>query len=343
MLDGDRLSDLKRMFTLFTKVPEDIGKEALRLKLRQSVETRGKAINAGAASVVAGDDEGDEDKADPKGKGKAKAPSAAATNLAQALRWVQDVLDLKDKFDKILEKAFMDDKQVQASINEAFQSFINANQRAPEFLSLFIDEHLKKGAKAKTDEEMEQALEKTLILFRYLTDKDKFERYYKNHLARRLLYGRSANDDAERNMVTKLKAEMGYQFVQKLEGMFTDMRLSAEAVNTFGNYQNRHGKLPFDLTVNVLTASNWPQPIVTASTCRFSEPLTGAIQVFQSYYDSRHNGRRLTWQANLGTADVRVRFKARNHDLNVSTQALVVLLQFADVGEGEELSYSVSR
>jgi cullin 3 len=31
---------------------------------------------------------------------------------------------------------------------QAFQSFINANPRAPEFLSLFIDEHLKKGTKA---------------------------------------------------------------------------------------------------------------------------------------------------------------------------------------------------
>ena len=52
------------------------------------------------------------------------------------------------------------------------------------------------------------ALEKTLILFRFLIDKDKFERYYKNHLARRLLYARSASDDAEKGMVAKLKLEM---------------------------------------------------------------------------------------------------------------------------------------
>ena len=60
----------------------------------------------------------------------------------------------------------------------------------------------------KTDDEIEVALEKTIILFRFLHDKDKFERYYKNHLAKRLLYGRSASDDAERGMVAKLKVEM---------------------------------------------------------------------------------------------------------------------------------------
>lgn len=30
---------------------------------------------------------------------------------------------------------------------KAFESFINVNERAPEFISLFIDENLKKGLK----------------------------------------------------------------------------------------------------------------------------------------------------------------------------------------------------
>ena len=60
----------------------------------------------------------------------------------------------------------------------------------------------------KSDDEIDQALEKTIILFRFLSDKDKFERYYKNHLARRMLNGRSASDDAEKGMVAKLKVEM---------------------------------------------------------------------------------------------------------------------------------------
>ncbi|KLT38707.1 Cullin-domain-containing protein [Cutaneotrichosporon oleaginosum] len=339
MLDGDRRDDLRRLYTLFLRVPNDVGKDALRLALRDSVEARGKAINDSALAAASAPQDEEEEKVDPKGKGKAKGPSAGATALAQALRWVQDVLDLKDKFDRILDQAFGGDKQVQASINEAFQSFINANQRSPEFLSLFIDEHLKKGAKVKSEEEIELALEKTLILFRFLSDKDKFERYYKVHLARRLLYGRSASDDAERGMVAKLKIEMGFQFVQKLEGMFNDMRLSADSAKSFQAYQGRHGAAPFDMSVKVLTASYWPQQIVTTNTCRFGEPLGAATQLYQRYYDSRHSGRRLTWQANLGTADVRVRFKARPHDLNVSTQALVVLLLFEEVKEGENLSY----
>ncbi|KAK8853446.1 hypothetical protein IAR55_004152 [Kwoniella newhampshirensis] len=352
MLDSNRIGDLRRLYVLFLRVPDEAGKKQLRAALRADIEERGKTVNegiidradaAGPSTIGQDNDQGmeGEEGADPKGKGKAKATgsSPAANALSAALRWVQDVLDLKDKFDRILEQAFAGDMNVQISINEAFQSFINANQRAPEYLSLFIDENLKKGTKAKTEDEIEVALEKTIILFRFLTDKDKFERYYKNHLARRLLYGRSASDDAERGMVAKLKVEMGFQFTQKLEGMFTDMRVSAESGNSFRNYLNRHGQIHFDLSVNVLTASYWPQPIVAPSTCTFGAQLRPAMDTFQRYYDSRHSGRRLTWQGNLGTADVKVKFKSRSHDLNVSTHALVVLLLFEDVKAGDSLSY----
>ncbi len=42
---------------------------------------------------------------------------------------------------------------------------------------------------------------------RYLQEKDVFEKYYKQHLAKRLLSGRTISDDAERGMLVKLKTE----------------------------------------------------------------------------------------------------------------------------------------
>ncbi len=62
---------------------------------------------------------------------------------------------------------------------------------------------------------------------------------------------------------------------------------------------------------------------------------------FEQFYLSRHSGRRLTWQYSLGNADVRVAFKARKHDLNVSTFALIVLLLFENVPDDQFLTYDV--
>ena len=60
-----------------------------------------------------------------------------------------------------------------------------------------------------------------------------FEAFYKKDLAKRLLLGRSASTDAEKNMITKLKTECGSQFTNKLEGMFKDVDLSRELMMSF--------------------------------------------------------------------------------------------------------------
>ena len=68
-----------------------------------------------------------------------------------------------------------------------------------------------------------------------------------------------------------------------------------------------------------------------------------AAKSFEVYYLAKHPGRKLTWQPSMGTAEVRVRFKSREHDLTVSTIALVILLLFEDLKEEDFLTYEVNR
>lgn len=56
-----------------------------------------------------------------------------------------------------------------------------------------------------SEQEVEVILDKTILLFRFLQDKDVFERYYKQHLAKRLLLNKSVSDDFEKSMISKLK------------------------------------------------------------------------------------------------------------------------------------------
>lgn len=124
MLDNKQVGDLNRLYTLFAKVPENAGLDALKAGLRRTIAERGKMINQGIGSST--DDKGepgmdvDETQEDIKGKGKAKPKEAGsgASALNSALRWVQEVLDLKDKFDTVLVDAFEDDKAIQTAINE---------------------------------------------------------------------------------------------------------------------------------------------------------------------------------------------------------------------------------
>lgn len=94
-----------------------------------------------------------------------------------------------------------------------------------------------------------------------------------------------------------------------------------------------------DVSVIVMTSTFWPMSHAAAP-CAFPEEMIRASKSFEQFYLSRHSGRRLTWQPSLGNADVRVTFKSRKHELNVSTYALVILLLFENV---DSMSYQVSR
>lgn len=56
-----------------------------------------------------------------------------------------------------------------------------------------------------TENDIELVLDKSMVIFRFLQEKDVFERYYKQHLAKRLLLNKSVSNDNEKNMISKLK------------------------------------------------------------------------------------------------------------------------------------------
>ncbi|KAG8775245.1 Cullin-3 [Serendipita sp. 405] len=342
MIDLNRLDDLNRIYRLFFQFSASTGgPQALRKGLKESIISRGKAINesndASNTEVNAPEEDGEKEKT---GKAKGKTPAPVQT-LNLALKWVQDAVDLKDRFDSILKSAFQGDRTCELAISEALGSFINQNPRAPEFVSLFIDENLKKGLKGKTDDEIEQVLDKTITLFRFLTDKDTFERYYKTHLARRLLFNRSVSDDAERGMLAKLKVECGVQFTKKMEGMFNDMKLSSDVVTAYRDYLSNTTAPAVEINVTVMTSTFWPTTN-SGATCTLPIQLQQACSSFERFYNTRHSGRRLTWQPALGNADVKVQFKAKRHDLNVTTMAIVILLLFENIPDDDFLTYEVT-
>ncbi|MCI03720.1 cullin-3A-like, partial [Trifolium medium] len=58
---------------------------------------------------------------------------------------VQRLLDLKDKYDKVITTVFNNDNKFQIALNSAFENFISLNARSPEFISLFVDDKLRRG------------------------------------------------------------------------------------------------------------------------------------------------------------------------------------------------------
>lgn len=82
-------------------------------------------------------------------------------------------------------------------------------------LVYYLDDQFKKDFKGLSETEINERLERAIKIFRYLQDKDVFEGFYKNSLSKRLLDTRGTGgiiplEDAERQLVLKLKEECGF-------------------------------------------------------------------------------------------------------------------------------------
>ncbi|KAI9886364.1 MAG: hypothetical protein M1823_001818 [Watsoniomyces obsoletus] len=322
----------------------------------------------------------------PKRPARAQPPpqSASSIQTQAAIRWVDEILALKDKYDRIWKHALHEDHDLQATMTRALSNVVNDFVRVPEFLSLFIDDNLRRGLKGKSEYETDEVLDKAVILLRYVRNKDMFERYYKKHLSKRLLGGRSVSNDVERQMISKMKLEIGNHFTQKLEGMFKDMTVSEELVVEFRALRVRTAtddSPQAELGIMMLTSTFWPTEVLNSNSllnpnnateeeeeharrrrerantieiagkCSFPPEIERIKRSFENFYHGKHTGRRLTWHANAGSADIKAIFpaipdskdpalrKERRHELNVSTYAMVILLLFNDMPSGSKLSY----
>jgi len=302
LLDGDRVEDLRRMYLLFGRVKaQNMLQQAWQLYCRQSGE------------AIVGN----------------KEPESQKT-------FAEDILTLQKKLDNVLKSAFFNQDGFKSGLKNAFEFFINLKHNSSaSLIAKYVDRKLK-GEKGVTEQEVEQALDQIMILFRYLQEKDIFEAFYKKNLSKRLLLGKSANFDAEKNMLSKLKTECGSNYTAKLEGMFQDIELGKECQAAFLAHLNKiqnsstpvtfPGKL--ELEMQVLTTGYWP----TAPPCTtliLPEEITTRVEAFESFYSNKYQGRRLVWAHALERCVVTARFPNNvKKELEVSFYQALVLRCF---------------
>ncbi|TKR80029.1 hypothetical protein L596_014165 [Steinernema carpocapsae] len=247
---------------------------------------------------------------------------------------VQDLMSFKDRLDAIVKDCFDTSDKFKQCEKDAFDYFINQKQMRPaQLIAKFMDVRLRAGNKACTDEELDGVMDKAIVLFRFIEGKDVFEAFYKADLSKRLLYGRSASYDAEKAMLGKLKQECGPGFTMKLEGMFKDMELSKDLVNSYKEHQRAKSEqsTKSEFNVYILTMGFWPN--YQAMEVNIPQELYENQEDFKQFYTTKHSGRKLQWQYSLMTTIVKGRFKKGTKELDLSFFQTLVLLAFNEKTE----------
>lgn len=310
LLDGDKNADLARMYALVARITE--GLKELKTVLEEHIHNQGMAAIAKCGATAAA--------ADPK-------------------VYVQTILEVHKKYNALVLMSFNNDNGFVAALDKACGKFINTNavtvaskntSKSPELLAKYCDVLLKKSSKNPEEAELEDTLNQVMVVFKYIDDKDVFQKFYSKMLAKRLVHHTSASDDAEASMISKLKQACGYEYTIKLQRMFQDIGVSKDLNEQFRTRQ-RESKAPSDIdfSIQVLSSGSWP--FNQSSTSLLPSELERSVQKFSAFYASLHSGRKLNWLYNMCKGEIVTNCFKNRYTLQVSNGVVVCVSEHLDL------------
>jgi hypothetical protein len=259
---------------------------------------------------------------------------------------IKDLLTIHTKYDEIIKTCFYNLIIFKESLKGAFGKIINKCSDFSEQLASFIHSLLQKtsGSKctptqASQNRPMTQ-FDNIVRMYGYIQDKDIFEQHYQIFLSKRLLSNSSNSEQDEKSMLSKLRNESGYQWINKLEGMFKDIKISKELENKFETAvavlkdgQFSIPKTTPEIKVTVCTTGVWPTALLQRDKSGFMpRELNDICGRYTRFYVNKYPGRKIKFAHDQGSADVSVQFSSKvNRTLTVSTYQMMILSVFNDI------------
>ncbi|CAJ0957478.1 unnamed protein product, partial [Mesorhabditis belari] len=274
LLEQERDDDLARIYQLCGRIEQ--GLEELKLALERHITRQGQ----NAIDEIA-----------------KKSPN-------DPREFMRGILEVHMRYKGLVSKSFRDEAGFKEALDKASSHFINKNaitkiagnssSKVPELIARYCDLLLRKSKDNIGEAEMEEQLQNVIAVFKYIEDKDVFQQFYTKMLSKRLIGGLSASDTAESQMISKLKQMCGIEYTNKLQRMFTDTELSKNITENFRkNCQEKDIALGLDFAIMVLGYSSWPS--MPQLQMQMPLKLSETIEHFKNYYNTQHNGRKLSW------------------------------------------------
>ncbi|KAF7343139.1 Ubiquitin-protein ligase [Mycena venus] len=318
LLDLEAHDDLRRIYALLARLPKGLD------PLRRQFATHVKAAALGAIDALAG----------------------LAGSKANVVRYMKEreilpdahvdaLLMLHQKYEAMVARSFKGDVDFTAALHQACRQLIEqtvatGTHSAPlsELLANYADALLRRSNEIMRQVDLESALNRMMVLFRFVEDKDVFLTFYTTKLSRRLIYGVGVSHEVEASVIGKLQQACGVQYTRVLQRMLTDISLSLAVTDSFMEHMahvNNSTKIVFSM--KVLGMNLWPL-VPPPHDLLLPPELLPMFRCFTGYYKSQHAGRRLTWLHSYSTNELCTNYTNRRCILVTSTYQAVVVLQY---------------
>lgn len=269
--------------------------------------------------------------------------------------FVESFIQVYKKHSELIASVFNSDQVFVGALDKACSAIVNHRIhpqqpcRSPELLAKYCDSLLRKPSSSSnqsgsainknlTEAEIDEKLSLSIIVFKYIDDKDVFQKFYGKNMARRLIFSQLASMEAEESMINKLKQVCGYEFTAKLQRMFTGIGVSNEQREKFNQYLRKNNlELGISFSIYILQVGSWPLCQSPITSFALPEIFANSVKAFENYYYSTFNGRVLTWLYHHCTADMKLCYTLKKqYFVSMQTFHAAILLLFENT---DELTY----
>lgn len=265
--------------------------------------------------------------------------------LVAQTQFVENLLSLRNRFLAYIEEVFdgvsafrnQMDKAFNLAINERctqLNSVSTASKvsifRPSELLSRYMDSLLRKSVKNLSISEAEAKLSASIIIFKYIDDKDLFQKFYQRMLCKRLIFNFSFSIlELEESLINQLRTVCGYEFTAKFQRMFNDVQLTSELNRNFLQYlQTNNMHFKFGHHFHVLTQCSWPISLTGTAEFLLPPELQSCTSQFEAFYSAAYQGRKMLWAHNYSTVELNVFCTDKIYQLQAPALHATILLFF---------------
>lgn len=327
LLEQNETEHILRMYKLLSKVPSTLQPLADSLENYIKLEAA-KAIEELKTSSDSLEAQNAEEKTSRRAAQGAINPKA----------YVHTLILIYSKFNEVVFNAFKKDPIFIKALDNACRNFVNVNviatpnpklaSKTPELLARYADGFLK--ATSKEADVASMTTDNLILVLKYIENKDVFENNYRRLLAKRLINGNTKSDELEEGILQRLQEENSLEFTSKITKMFQDMK-SSEDLKVRVREILGSKSVVSDFTPLILAQSMWPFQHLAEYNLTIAPELQKTIEIVESEYTKKHNGRELQWLWNHGKSEVKANLSKKGKPpfiFTVTNVQLMILLAF---------------
>lgn len=335
LLEQNESEHMQRMYRLLNRVPPTLDPlaELLQAYIKDQAA---KALDLLKQSSV--------DQANAAGAGPGQGPNSGpgsarrpVPSVVDPRAYVNTLISIYHKYNNVVASSLDNDPRFIRALDNACRHFVNNNaiamptvklaSRTPDILAKYADAFLKASSKQATTADMLPL--KMMTVFRFVSDKDAFEEYYRRMLAKRLINGNCKLDEMEESIIQLLQEANLVEYTLKMTKMFSDMRASEDL--RLAVKDRIAGLACRDFYPLVLAHSMWPFTHLSDYDLRVAPELEQPFAEAVNAYGAKHLGRQLKWLWNHGRAEIKAHLSKPDKPpflFTVSNVQLMIILAF---------------